>query len=220
MKTSAVIIALAVSLSVHAQEKTLFDNPDLKPLNVLTSETTYRGKQALKVTGNGDRTAAPKLVLLENTHFRNGTIEIEMAGQPAKDAGGNARGFVGIAFRIGEDPNEYECIYLRPANGRAEDQVRRNHSVQYISHPDFTWSRLRSEFPGKYESYVDLQVGAWTPVKIVVEGSTARLYVHGNEQPTLIVSDLRRGPDAGGRIGLWIEESTVAHFTGMTISNK
>jgi hypothetical protein len=42
------------------------------------------------------------------------------------------------------------------SGGRTEDHVRRNHSAQYISHPAWTWSRLRTEEPNKYESYVDL----------------------------------------------------------------
>lgn len=67
---------------------------------------------------------------------------------------------------------------MRPTNGRAEDQVRRNHSSQYISFPEFPWHRLRKEFPEKYESCVDLTPGEWTPVKIVVDGTTAKLYVH------------------------------------------
>jgi hypothetical protein len=43
----------------------------------------------------------------------------------------------------------------RPTNGRAEDQVRRNHATQYISYPDRRWFQLRKDFPGKYESYAD-----------------------------------------------------------------
>ena len=129
------------------------------------------------------------------------------------------RGFVGIAFRLEElERTEYECFYLRPTNGRADDQERRNHSVQYVSHPDYPWYRLRRETPSRYESYVDLQPGAWTRVKIVVSGATARLFVHGNEQPTLIVNDLKMGADAVGAVALWIEGSTVAHFRDLTIT--
>jgi hypothetical protein len=28
---------------------------------------------------------------------------------------------------MADDPSHYEAIYLRPTNGRAEDQLRRNH---------------------------------------------------------------------------------------------
>jgi len=102
-------------------------------------------------------------------------------------------------------------FYLRPTNGRADDQIRRNHSAQYVSHPHFTWDRLRHESPGVYESYVDLEPGAWTPIKIVVSGKTARLYVNGAAQPTLIVNDLKHG-DGPGRIALWAHVETDAYF--------
>jgi hypothetical protein len=79
--------------------------------------------------------------------------------------------------------NSYEYIYIRPTNGRADDQVRRNHSTQYSSYPEFDFVRLRRESPEKYESYVDLQSGEWTKFKIEVEGPKARLYIHDAEQP-------------------------------------
>ena len=57
---------------------------------------------------------------------------------------------------------------LRPTNGRAEDQPRRNHSTQYVSEPDFPWQRLRQENPGVYETYTDLQPGVWTKINRAV----------------------------------------------------
>ena len=135
----------------------------------------------------------------------------------AAGVGPGARGFVGIAFRVAEDVKKFECIYVRPTNGRAEDQVRRNHSVQYISYPDFPWQKLRKEETEKYESYVDLVPGEWTKVKITVEGSKARLYVHGNEQPTLILNDLKKG-DSRGALALWIGPGTVAHFANLRVT--
>ncbi len=108
---------------------------------------------------------------------------------------------------------------MRPTNGRAADQLRRNHSVQYVSEPEFTWHRLRDEAPGKYESYADLDAGAWTKMKIVVSGTTARLYVNGAEQPCLVVNDLKHGGGAG-RIALWAHVETDAHFGTITVSDR
>lgn len=68
-----------------------------------------------------------------------GTIEVDLAGQPAAGAPDTARGFIGIAFRLQGD-GSYEYIYLRLTNGRA-DQLRRNHSTQYSSNPDFGFNR-------------------------------------------------------------------------------
>jgi hypothetical protein len=58
--------------------------------------------------------------------------------------------------------------------------LQRNHSAQYISVPGFPWQKLRSESPGKYESYVDLVPGQWTHIKLQVSGTSARLYVNGS----------------------------------------
>jgi hypothetical protein len=126
------------------------------------------------------------------------------------------RGFVGIAFRVQSD-GRYEYIYLRPTNGRADDQVRRNHSTQYSSYPDFDFARSRQEAPEKYESYVDLQPGFWTEYKIEVEGRKARLYVHGAEQPCLIVNDLKLDPQAGG-VALWVGPGTEGYFSNLKIT--
>ena len=125
-----------------------------------------------------------------------------------------------IAFRLQEDLQTYDAFYLRPTNGRAEDQERRNHSVQYISHPDWPWFRLRKETPSKYESYVDLVPGQWTKIRVEVDGERARLYVHGNEQPTLMVNDVKSGADASGGVALWLEPGTVAHFRNLTVKPR
>ena len=93
--------------------------------------------------------------------------------RPAGDAAAAARGFIGIAFRL--QNNRFEYIYLRPTNGRADDQIRRNHSTQYSAHPDFSFAVSRQQAPEKYESYVDLEPGVWTRYRLTVEGTKARL---------------------------------------------
>src|SRR5271154_4303645 len=97
----------------------------------------------------------------------------------------DARGFIGVLFHVQDHGEKAENFYLRPTNGRADDQLRRNHSVQYVSEPEFPWARLRQETPGVYESYTDLEPSVWTHVKIVVAGVQARLYVNHAAQPCL-----------------------------------
>ncbi len=162
--------------------------------------------------------AESTFVLIDGVDFHNGTIEVELAGEPEPDAPKWARGFVGISFRVTEDLARFETFYLRPLNGRTDNQLQRNHSTQYSSYPDYPWSRFRKEEPGKYESYVDLVPGEWTKVKIVVKGETARLYVHGAEQPCLVVNDLKHGAALHGGIGLWVGVKTVAHFRNLRIT--
>ena len=205
--------------AVQAQAISLDAMDQLKLVNVKAETVTYKGRKALRVNdaaaaGTGDE---GRLVILPKTEFQNGIIEVDLAGEPGPNAGEGARGFVGMAFRVAPDASRFECFYLRPTNGRAEDQVRRNHSAQYISNPGFPWHLLRKEFPEKYETYVDLVAGEWTKVKIEVRGEKARLYVNGVEQPTMLVNDLKQGQSKGA-VALWIGTGTVAHFSNVRIS--
>lgn len=191
---------------------------DLTAFGVKVEPAEYRGRKALRLV-EPTVNAGGGIALVHGAAFRNGTIEAEIAGLPAPGSRGDARGFVGVAFRVQQDPLRYEAFYLRPTNGRAEDQLRRNHSTQYVSEPEFPWHRLRKEHPGVYESYVDLETGAWTRVRIAVDGLKARLFVHGAGQPALIVNDLKLGDVAGG-IGLFIGVGTEAYFSSLNVTPR
>ena len=186
--------------------------------NVSIAQTNYQGRDAIQLIAKPEAANATSYALVKNVSFRDGVIEVDLAGQPAAGAFAGARGFIGIAFRVQSD-GRYEYIYLRPTNGRADDQVRRNHSIQYSSYPDFDFARLRQEAPEKYESYVDLQPGVWTKYKIEVEGHKARLYVHGAEQPCLIINDLKLEPQAGG-VALWVGPGTEGYFSNLKVTAK
>jgi hypothetical protein len=193
----------------------------LDVINVKAEPSTYRGKRAVRLfqstsdstTGNPEKES---FALLTGTDFKDGTIEAEIAGAPRQGAPPDARGFVGIAFRSQDHGGRFECFYVRFTNPRSDDQLRRNHSVQYVSSPEFPWERLRKETPGVYEAYVDLEPGAWTKVKIEVSGTKARLYINGAAQPCLVVNDLKLG-EAHGPIALWIAVDTDAYFSNLTI---
>lgn len=141
-----------------------------------------------------------------------------MSGNTAPNAPAFMRGFVGLAFRVTGGGSHLECFYLRPKNGRSENQLQRNHSVQYMSIPGFGWQKLRSKSPGEYESYADLVPGKWTHVKIWVEGPLARLYVGEAKEPVLVVNDLKQ-PIATGSIALWVGPGTTAYFSDLEITH-
>jgi len=197
----------------------------LQPHDVTAEAVTYHDRKAVRVMPAADADAESAgakngegggIVVLPGTSFHDGTIEVEVAGKPRAGAPPDARGFVGVAFRVAAEPSKYECVYIRPTNGRAGEQVRRNHSTQYISMPEFPWSRLRSESPGQYESYVDLVPGEWTKLKVEVKGVTARLYVNNSPQPVLVVNDLKHG-DSEGAVALWIGLGTEAYFANFRL---
>jgi len=239
MTHSQRVLLLAATMSMAvAQASAQPQTPQRFPLesaaglrlhNVTAEPVTHAGKRGVRITTSeearrrfaqlpiAEQAQLETFAVLEGTDFSSGVIEAEMAGAPAPDAPAGARGFVGIAFRLQPDLTTYDAFYLRPTNGRAEDQERRNHATQYISHPDWTWDRMRRETPSRYESYVDLEPGVWTKVRIEVRGDSARLFVHGQSQATLLVNDVKTGKAARGAVALWINPGTVAHFRDVRV---
>jgi hypothetical protein len=65
---------------------------------------------------------------------------------------------------------------------------------------------------------VDLQPNVWTRVRIEARGDRARLFVHDNPQPVLIVNDVKSGGTARGGVALWIGPGTVAHFRNLVMT--
>jgi hypothetical protein len=204
------LLALVVAGPLFAQTA-----DQLEAHAVSVADTVYQGKPSVRVDAQPGAANAQSYAILKGSRFHDGTIEVDLAGKPGANAGAGARGFVGIAFRM--QGNRYEYIYLRPTNGRADDQVRRNHSTQYGAQPDFDFDRLRKESPEKYESYVDLEPGIWTKYRIVIEGTKARLYVHGAAQPCLVVNDMKLG-DSEGAVALWVGPGTEAYFANLKIT--
>lgn len=190
----------------------------LEFVQVVPQTVTYRGHQALRLVEATNATAEG-VALVNGVEFKDGTIDLDVAGLPGAGSSDTARGFVGIAFRSAAHAAAFECFYIRPTNGRADDQLRRNHSTQYVSEPEFPWQRLRTEHPGVYESYVDLETGAWTHLRIEVDGGRARLFVNGAPQPALIVNDLKRGA-VSGQVGLWIGAGTEAYFRDLQLATR
>jgi hypothetical protein len=199
----------------------------LRPVNVSAELGEFDGSKAIKlqiapgVKPGSNAIDTATFALIEGTEdFANGSIEATLESDLSPNALPAARGFVGLAFRIARDQRHFEAIYLRPFNGRADDQVRRNHSIQYMSFPDYDFAPLRVSDPGKYESYVDIGPREWIRVRIDVDGAQARLFVNDARQPALIVNDLKMGPNATGAVGLWIYNGTIAHFRDVRIVRR
>ncbi len=214
------LVALPGRKAADSQVTTFrLDSADgLEVIHAKPEVATYRGRKAVRLVPVPEQagTDDTMLAVLKASSFKDGVIEAEIAGSPRPGAPPDARGFIGIAFRMQPDDAHYECFYIRPTNGRANDQLQRNHATQYVSAPDYPWFRLRKENPGVYESYVDLESGTWTKIKIIANGAQARLYVNGAEQPALIVNDLKLG-ETHGQVALWADPTTDAYFSNLTI---
>lgn len=216
------VISFGQAPKVPNSSIALDDSTRFELVNAGTKWVEYRGRHALKLAplpGHEHAQNEELMAILADSDFKNGTIELDVSGarragySTAEDERG-FKGMIGVSFRIQGDKRE--TIYVRPENARLDDQVFRNRSTQYESIPDFPWNLLREQSPGVYESYVDLEPGAWTKLRIEVSGTKARLYVNGATQPCLIVNDLKLG-EARGKIALWSRVSTDAYFSNLRV---
>jgi len=236
---AAILTVLALVPAARAQTRNIaLDATDkMIVLKATVATDIFKGRKALRVEGGNDESLFGRLVILPNSEMRDGSIEVDVAGEPGPGSFSEARGYVGVAFHLAppsasgaaqSEPAQFECLYIRPTNGRVQDQVRRNHVTQYISYPEWTWQRFRKEENSRYESYADVDTGEWVHLKIEIENGKARLYVGSPggaggsvpTQPTLLVNDLKMGSQARGPIALWVGLGTVAHFANLKITPR
>jgi hypothetical protein len=222
-RTTATLCLLCLAALVAAAQQTSLSNLTTGRTRSSTAVlTTHDGSRALTLLPKhaSDPGYAPggPMLFLNDIRFHNGALDIDVSGTPAQGAPADARGFIGVAFRVQSD-SHFEIIYIRPTNSHADDQLRKNHTTQYSSDPDWPWDRLRKESPGVYESWADMKPGQWTHMKIVVHGTDASLYINHAQNPCLIVHGLKLG-DVEGGIGLWMGEDTEGYFKNLIITRQ
>jgi hypothetical protein len=144
--------------------------------------------------------------------FSDGEIEVDIRGRDVFQ-----KSFPGIAFRCA---SEVACdiVYLRPFNYRATDSIRHAHALQYTSYPEYSWERLRADFPGKYETAVvpEPKPDEWTHLRLVMHGTDLQIFVNRAATPSLHVQTLGRRTHGG--IGLWVGDLSPGDFANLTIS--
>src|SRR5262249_55825236 len=122
MPLNRLTLWVALAIAPLASAQTL---DQLTPHQVKLESIDYLGKRAIKIAEEGKVPKGEAYAIVKGAVFHDGEIEVELAGRPAGGAVAAARGFIGIAFRM--QGGQFEYIYLRPTNGRADDQIRRNH---------------------------------------------------------------------------------------------
>ncbi len=178
-------IACLLFFTVPAYSQSIgLDQNSLEAVHV--SMSTYRmdGKDGVIVIKDPSlkKVDEPTFAKLKQIEFKNGTIEVSILCKLLPNAADSARGFIGVAFRINDGNTKFECIYVRPLNGRDSIQIRRNHTIQYFSFPNYKFNRLRKDTPGEYESYADIGMNEWIRLKIEVKETFAKLYINdGND---------------------------------------
>ncbi|MFB9109438.1 hypothetical protein [Flavobacterium gyeonganense] len=187
---------------------TLYKKGKLKSVNKEIKIVSVDSGAYLKIIENKKE----GIVWLPVKDFKDGTIEIEMRGKDVFQ-----RSFIGIAFHGADDTN-YDAVYCRPFNFFAKDSVRRIHAVQYISHPDFTWEKLRKERNAVFEKEIinPPNPNDWFTLKLVIDSTTVKAYINDAEQPSLIVEKLNNR--TSGKLGLFTADSSGGDFKNIKVS--
>ena len=202
-------VGLCTASRAGGQAKTL----EPKSLDVFNrsasrlTDGTRTGVRLSEAAGNG-------VAYLRGVELGNGTIELDIRG---KDVQGQS--FVGVAFH-GVDDTTYDAVYLRPFNFKTDDPARRKHAVQYVSHPTYTWQKLRAEHPGEYEQAVAPapDPNGWFHVRVVVASPKVSVFVADAKEPSLVVSQL--SDRHKGRVGLWVGNGSDGDFANLKIVPK
>lgn len=229
-----VLVLIFSTLSVSGQKQKLnLKKQTFELHNVTGSIIEFEGKQVLKIerdlkalpfdVNNIEKTVDEphyaRLVGLED--FENGTIEVMMYSQiqdPPPYPG--VAGFIGVYFRIKEDDSAFEGIYVRPKVGRVNNQMLRNHAVQYISYPHAKFDTLRKSYPpGSYEGSAPVALKEWIKMRIEVNGETAEMFINDMKYSSFIV-DKMLGKNKIGGVGLYVDIGTIGYFKDLKVTKR
>jgi len=138
------------------------------------------------------------LALVQNVKFSEGTLEIDLRG-----AGKQEASFLGLAFGV-VDPKTFEAVYFRPFRFADDNPDARKHAVQYVAWPEYTWEKLRTDTPGRFEAAIEPvpEPAGWFHVRIEVTKQSVTVWVDGSTRPCLVVDRLGHRP---GEVGLWVD---------------
>lgn len=231
MKKIILPCLLVFNMTGAIAQKFTWDKHEFEAVNTKAEIVNMDGAQVLRV--ERDLIASPfdaknieasvdgpTYVKLTNVDMENGTIEVKMLSRIMENSPfPAARGFIGVAYRVDPENKNFDAIYLRPSNGRADDQLRRNHTVQYFSYPGNTFSRLRKEANGLYETYADIGLNEWIDVRIEFQDEKATLYINNQKSPSFIVTKML-GTSKKGSIALWVEIGTIGYFKDLKVTKK
>jgi hypothetical protein len=233
MRKLVIVIFLSVSIvSVFGQNLTL-KNQTFELVNVTGSITKFQGKNVLKIERDFTKIPfdesrleatvdEPTYAKLTGLDFDNGTIEVKMYAQIQDSVAynyKNAQGFIGVAFRISEGDTAFESIYLRPKVGRSNDQMRRNHAVQYFAYPNAKFETLRKRSASRYEGSAPVNINEWITMRIEVNGETAEMFINDARYSTFIV-DKMLGSTKNGSVALWVEIGTIGYFKDLKVTKR
>ena len=181
--------ALLVDSAANSQTlQTLTVPPDSQRWDLQGQARTseYQGRKSLLLDGGA--------AILKDLELRDGVIDVDVA-TPA------SRGFFGIQFRIADDGDNAEWVYLRQHKSGLPD------AMQYtpVLNTGLNWQIYNG--PG-FTGAVDIPKDVWFHLRLMVVGAQAKLYVGDMDKPALVMNDLKSGIQKG--------QVALAALTGAT----
>lgn len=172
----------------------------------ITSFTKYANAVEL------DAREGDGLGILKEIEFETGTIEVQLLGENTP-----GKSFIGIAFNI-EDKETFEAIYFRPFNFVATEQARKDHMVQYIYHPEYTWYNLRENRTMEFENEIPdpPDPNQWFNARIVISEKNVEVFVEKIAEPVLVVERLAESKSK--KIGLWTGNGSSGRFRDLVLT--
>jgi len=207
------IILLLITNIIFAKKKQMLDLADLykkgklQVVNREVKSVTENGKNFIQLSENKEE----GLVWIPIKDFKNGKMTIKMRGKDVLQ-----RSFVGMAFH-GLNDSTYDAVYCRPFNFFAKDSVRKIHAIQYISHPIFTWKKLREERNGVFEKEISNPPNPndWFTMSLVIDKKSVKAFINQDVKPSLVVEKLNDRQN--GRLGIFVGDGAGGDFERIII---
>jgi hypothetical protein len=151
------------------------------------------------------------LVWLPISTFDKGVVDIEMRGQDVFQ-----KSFIGIAFH-GQNDSTFEAVYCRPFNFMTKDSVRHIHAIQYISHPNFPWKKLRDERNAVFEKEIinPPNPNDWFTMTLLIEDKTIKAFINHRKNPSLVVQRLT--DNKTGKLGIFVGDGAGGDFKNIIV---
>ena len=212
MKQLISIIAVLTFTLTNAQKKQkfnlheLFQKEKLKAINRELKAIDSLSHHYIQVSEKGNE----GIIWLPINNFKTGTIKIEMRGKDIFQ-----KSFIGIAFH-GQDDTTYDAVYCRPFNFLATDSVRKIHAIQYVSHPIYTWKKLRNWRNGIFEKEINNppNPNGWFTMTLVIKNKTIQAFINNSKIPSLETQKLN--DIQIGKLGIFVGDGSGGDFRNIS----
>ena len=208
----SVLVSLSLSLSAQKKEFDLASLLESGKITTVNSKASVINDQKKGI--HLGENSGEGIAWINGVTFSSGTIEFDVRGKDVVQ-----QSFVGAAFH-GANDSTFDVVYFRPFNFHAKDSIRKIHAVQYVSHPVYTWNKLRQERNGVYEKALinPPDPNGWFHARIEIAGDQVTVFVNDDKKPSLTVTKLTSVTT--GKLGLWVGGGSGGDFANLKITPK